>query len=88
MDGSICLRHCQRNITRIAAKWYTELPKHSFRDFNTLAMEFLIHFHLSIRYEASTNLLTSLFQTTSTHISDHIHEWRQQRRLIKDPIPD
>ena len=35
-----------------------------------------------------TDLLTSLSQNTSTHISDHIHEWRRQRRLIKAPIPD
>ena len=35
-----------------------------------------------------TNLLTSLRQNTSTHISDHIHEWRRQRRLIKAPILD
>ena len=34
------------------------------------------------------DLLTSLWQNTSTHISDHIHEWRRQRRLIKAPIPD
>ena len=33
----------------------------------------------------STDLLTSLRQNTSTHISDHIHGWR---RLIKAPISD
>ena len=36
----------------------------------------------------STYLLTSLRHNTSTHISDHIHEWRRQRRIIKAPIPD
>ena len=51
-------------------------------------MEFLTHFHLPIWYETGTNLLTSLHQTTSTHISVHIHEWRRKRRLIKAPIPD
>ena len=34
------------------------------------------------------DLLTSLRQNTSTHILDHIHEWRRRRRLIKAPIPD
>jgi len=32
--------------------------------------------------------LNSLQQTTSTHISDHIHEWKRRRRLIKAPILD
>jgi hypothetical protein len=27
-------------------------------------------------------------QSSSTHISDHIHEWRRRRRLIKVPLPD
>ena len=34
------------------------------------------------------DLLTYLRQNTSTHISNHIHEWRRRRRLIKAPIPD
>ena len=51
-------------------------------------MAFLTHFQLPIRYEKGTNLLTSLRQTTSTHISDQIHEWRRRCRLIKAPIPD
>ena len=35
-----------------------------------------------------THLLTSLKKTTAMHIYDHIHEWRQRRRLIKFWIPD
>jgi hypothetical protein len=34
-----------------------------------------------------TELLTSLCQSNSTHIYDHIHEWRRRRRLIKAQIP-
>ena len=49
---------------------------------------FLTHFQLPIRYETGTYLLTSLHQNTPTHISDHIHEWRRRRRLIKAPILD
>ena len=88
MDSSIHLRIFQITITGISGKWYIELPQHSFWDFNALAMAFLTHFQLPIRYEIGTNLLTSLQQTTSTHISDHIHEWRQRWRLIKAPIPN
>ena len=88
MDDSIHLRIIQRNLTGIATKWYIELPQHSVWDFNALAMAFLTHFQLPIRYEIGTDLLTSLQQTTSTHLSDHIHEWRRRRRLIKAPIPD
>ena len=78
MDGSICLHLFQRTLTGIAAKWYIELPKHSFLDFNALAMAFLTHFQLPIRYEIGIDLLTSLRQTTSTHMFDHIHEWRRR----------
>ena len=69
-------------------KWYIELPQHLFVDFGSLATVFLTHFKIPIRYETGTDLLTSLRQNTSTHISDHIHEWRRQKRLIKAPIPD
>ena len=34
-----------------------------------------------------TELLTSLCQNITTHISDHIHEWRQPKRLVKALIP-
>jgi hypothetical protein len=32
--------------------------------------------------------LSSFKQTKATHISDHIHEWRQRQRLIKLELPD
>jgi hypothetical protein len=51
-------------------------------------MSFLTHFQLPIQYEMGTEILTSLRQTTSIHISDHIHECRQRRRLIKVVIPN
>ena len=65
-------------------KWYIELPQHSFVDFGSLETVFLTHFQLPIRYEMGT----SLWQNTSTHIFDHIHEWRRWRRIIKAPILD
>ena len=60
MDGSICLLFFLRNLTGVAAKWYIKLPQHSFWDFNTLAMAFLTHFQLPIRYDTGRDLLTSL----------------------------
>jgi hypothetical protein len=35
-----------------------------------------------------TEILTSFKQNKATHISDHIHEWRRRRRLIKLELPD
>ena len=57
-------------------------------DFGSLATVFLTHFQFPIRYEMGTDILTSLWQNTSTHISNHIQKWRRQRTLIKAPIPD
>jgi hypothetical protein len=51
-------------------------------------MSFLTHFQLPIQYEMGTELLASLHQMTSIHISDHIHEWRRRRRIIKETILD
>ena len=87
MDDSVRLRLFQQTLIGTAAKWYIELPQHSFVDFGSFPTVFLTHFQLLIRYEMGTDLLTSLRQKTSTHIFDHIHEWRRKRKLIKAPIP-
>jgi hypothetical protein len=39
-------------------------------------------------YETGTEILSSFKQSSATHISDHIHEWRRRRRLIKLDLPD
>ena len=88
MNDSIRLRLFQRTLTGTTTKWYIELPCHSFVDFSALETVFLTHFQLPIHYEMGIDLLTSLYKITSMHISDHIHEWRMRRRLIKAPIPD
>jgi hypothetical protein len=88
MDDSIHLHIFQRTLTGSATKWYIELPRASFHDFNSLSISFLTHFQLPICYEMGTELLTSLRQTDSVDISDHIHEWRRRRRMIKVIIPD
>jgi hypothetical protein len=71
----VCVFSSERLPLRIE-KSYIELLHASFHDFNSLAMSFLMHFQLPILYEIGTELLTSLRQTNSVHISDHIHEWR------------
>jgi hypothetical protein len=88
MDDSIHLRLFQRTLTGSIAKWYIELPRGFFYDFNTLAMDFVTHYQLSIRYDTGTEILNSFKQTKGTHISDHIHEWRQRQCLIKLELPD
>jgi hypothetical protein len=87
-DDSIRLRLFQRTLTGPAAKWYIELPRASFDNFSSLATTFLTHFQLPIRYETGTEILTNFKQTTATHISDHIHEWRRRRRMVKTYVPD
>ena len=87
-DDLIRLRLFQRTLTGPVAKWYIELPRASFDNFSTLATTFLTHFQLPIRYETGTELLTNFKQMTATHISDHIHEWRRHRRMVKTYVPD
>jgi hypothetical protein len=76
MDDSICLRLFQRTLMGLVDKWYIELQRETFQDFNSLAMDFLTHFQLLIHYKNDIEILTSLRQTKFVHISDHIHEWR------------
>ena len=88
LDDSIKLQLFPRMLTSNMAKWFIELSFVTFFDFQSLAIAFLTHFQLPIRYEMGTELLTSLRQNIATHILDHIHEWRRRRRLVKAPIPD
>jgi hypothetical protein len=51
-------------------------------------MSFLTYYQLPICYETGTEILSSFKQNKATHISDHIHEWKQRRRLIKLELPN
>jgi hypothetical protein len=64
-------------------KWYIELDRSRYSSFGELAMDFLNHFQLPMRYDADMELMTNLKQTKEDHISDHIREWRRQKSLIK-----
>ena len=77
MDDSFRLRLFQQTLIDTAMKWYIELPQHSFVDFGSSVIVFLTHFQLPICYEMGIDLLTPLWKNTSSHISNHIHEWRR-----------
>lgn len=87
LDDSIGLRILMCTLTGVATKWYIELPPTSFTTFSSITTFFLNHFQLPIRYDTSTKLLTSFRQNDSMHTSNHIHEWRRRRRIIKEEIP-
>ena len=84
---SFHFRLFQDTLTGPAAKWYIELPRGDFALFDNLTMTFLNHFQLPVHYDIGTELLSTFRQDKSTHISDHIQEWRRQKRLIKAFIP-
>jgi hypothetical protein len=76
MDDSIRLHLFQCTLMVSTDKWYIALQRGTFQDFNSLTMDFITHFQLPICYETNMELLKSLHQTNSIHISDNIHEWR------------
>jgi hypothetical protein len=86
-DDSIQLRLFQRTLIGSVVKWYIELDRSRYSSFGELAMAFLNHFQLPVRYDAGTELLANFEQTTADHISDHIREWRHRKSLIKVPVP-
>jgi hypothetical protein len=48
-----------------------------------LAKAVLIFFQLPIRHDNGLEILSYFKQNSSTHIADHIHEWRWQCSLYK-----
>jgi hypothetical protein len=51
-DDSVQLRLFQRTLIESATKWYIELDHSRYSSFDKLAMEFLNHFQLPVRYDA------------------------------------
>jgi hypothetical protein len=86
-DDSIQLRLFQRTLIGSAVKWYIELDHSRYSSFGELAMYFLNHFQLPVRYDIGTELLTNFEQKIVDHISNHIREWRRRKSLIKVPVP-
>jgi hypothetical protein len=86
-DDSIQLRLFQCTLIGSAMKWYIELDRSRYSSFGELAMAFLNHFQLPVRYDVGTEFLDNFEQTMADHISDHIQEWRCRKSLIKVPVP-
>ena len=49
---------------------------------------FLQYFQLPVKYDEGLEILPSYRQSTATHITDHIHEWRRRRSLCKIQLDD
>ena len=86
-DEPIRLRLFQRTLNRVAAKWYIEIPSVAYDSFMDLETVFLNHFQLPFWYDADTDLFSTFRWNKDTHNSNHIQEWRRQKRLIKSTIP-
>jgi hypothetical protein len=76
-DDSVQLCLFQRTLIGSATKWYIELDFSRYCSFGELAMDFLNHFQLPVRYDADTELMANFEQTKADHISYHIREWRR-----------
>ena len=76
-DNSICLRPFQHTLTGSTTKWYIEFPRGAFILFDDLAITFLNHFQLPVRYDVGKELLSTFRQDKATHISNHIQEWHR-----------
>ena len=71
----IHLRLFQCTLIEPTTKWY-RATWGAFSLFDDLAMTFLNHFQLPVRYDVGTRLLLTFRQDKATYISDHIQEWR------------
>jgi hypothetical protein len=86
-DNLILLCLFQHTLIERDNKWYIELERGKYSTFSDLAIFFLNHFQLPIEYDVGTKLLANFEKDKTTHISDHIQEWRRRKRLIKATIP-
>jgi hypothetical protein len=86
-DNSIQFHWFQCTLIGSDVKWYIEIDRSRYSTFGELAMVFLNHFQLLVRYDIGNKILTNFEQTKVDHISDHIREWRHQKSLIKVLVP-
>lgn len=69
-------------------EWHVDQPYALYGDFNSLATTFPTFFQLPVHRDSGLELLTHYKQTPSTHISDHIHEWKKPHSLCKTQFED
>jgi hypothetical protein len=86
-DNFVQLCLFQHTLIESATKWYIELDRSRYSTFGKLAMVFLNHFQLPMKYNFNTELLANFEQKKVDHISNHIQEWRRWKSLIKVPVP-
>jgi hypothetical protein len=84
MDESIRFILFHHTLTNPASKWYVEEKYGSHVTFESLAKEFSIFFHISIHHDNGLELLSEFKKASTTHIADHIHEWRWRHSLCKE----
>jgi hypothetical protein len=77
MDESFGLRLFQNTLTSPSSKWYVDEKSGSHVTFESLAKAFLTFFKLPIFHDNGLELLFNFKQSLATHISNHIHKWRQ-----------
>lgn len=65
IDDFVHLCLFQWTLKNVVTKWYIELRRGTYADFNSLAMAFLTHFQLPILYETGTHFLTFMKQDTT-----------------------
>ena len=59
-------------------KWYIELlGGWGYTMFDDIAMNFLNHYQLPVRYDVGIEPLSNFQQDKAMHIPDHIQEWRR-----------
>jgi hypothetical protein len=71
-DDFVQLCLFQRTLIAGAMKWYIDLDCLKYSYFSDLAMVFLNHFQLLMRYDVGIKFLAKFEQTKADHISDHI----------------
>jgi hypothetical protein len=86
-DDSVQLHLFQCTLIGNTVKCYIDLNYSRYSTFGELAMVFLNHFQIPLRYDVSTKLLDNVEKTKVDHISDHIQEWRRRKSLLKVPVP-
>jgi len=73
-DDSVQLHLFQHTLIEGATKWYIELDHSRYSYFSDLAMVFLKHFQVPLRYDDDTELLANFENIKADHISDHIRD--------------
>jgi hypothetical protein len=86
-DDSVQFLIFKSTLIRGVVKWYIELDRSRYSYFNNLAMVFLNHFQLPVRYDVDIKLLANFVKTKDDHISNHIQEWQHRKSLIKVQVP-